>query len=128
MSSSPEVNVRLFFDHVYTVYHEPPSDAPADENKKEPDVIPFGQEKAEQVSGDPAPKPFPADPQAARVSPLRNLLVAAVMRRGNVSRRTAEAAILAAEQDTGRPFLDWLANGGLEKLIELILKLLPLFA
>lgn len=62
-----------------------------------------------------------------RPRPLRKLVVAMIARRGEVSLDVAERALAAYEVESDRPFLDWLTNGGLEKLIEIILKLLPLF-
>lgn len=57
--------------------------------------------------------------------PLRNALrkriIAGAVARG-VSEADAQAAL--AEIESERPILDWLANGGVEKIIELILKLL----
>jgi hypothetical protein len=52
---------------------------------------------------------------------LRNRAVAGAVARG-VSEQDARAALAEIESD--RPLLDWLANGGLEKIIDLILKLL----
>lgn len=59
--------------------------------------------------------------------PLRRLFVRLIARRGKVSEKVADEFLSGVEADTGRPFLDWLMNGGLEKLLELILKLLPIF-
>lgn len=64
--------------------------------------------------------------------PCRRLVVNAVSRRATRgSASQVEAAVDAAFEEAyaelaGRPFLDWLLDGGLEKLIALALKLLDL--
>ncbi len=61
-----------------------------------------------------------------RHRPARAAFIRYIARRGNVTEEKAAEALAAVEDDTDRPFLDWLLNGGLEKLIEIVLKLLPL--
>lgn len=60
--------------------------------------------------------------------PLLNALRERVIK-GAVARGASEADARAAlaEIESDRPLLDWLANGGLEKIIDLILKLLAAF-
>jgi hypothetical protein len=62
-----------------------------------------------------------------RPRPLRKLVVSYIAKRGGVSEAQADAALASLEDASDQPFLDWILNGGLEKLIELVLKLLPLF-
>lgn len=73
---------------------------------------------------------FPNRPKPLRKF-IRNSIVERVMKDSGKDRKTVEEIVDAAlaekeaelaESDT--PFLDWLMNGGLEKIIELILKLL----
>lgn len=62
------------------------------------------------------------------VGPLRRRLIAQIAKRGKVSESVAGQALAEVEAESKMPFLDWLLNGGLEKLIQLVLQLLPLFA
>lgn len=42
-------------------------------------------------------------------------------------RAPADVDAVLDDMESDRPFLDWLLSGGFEKVLELILKLLPLF-
>ena len=57
------------------------------------------------------------------VNALRKRIVAAAVSRGAGE---AEAVLALAEIESDRPLLDWLMDGGFEKIVELILKLLAL--
>ena len=73
------------------------------------------------------PADFHAEAFGDRFRPLKRLkarVVAAVVARGG-SAEEAEGAIREIGDGT---FLDWLMNGGFEKIVELILKILGIFA
>jgi hypothetical protein len=64
--------------------------------------------------------------------PIRNAINARIRQRlkDAAIARGAEASAVDAvldDMESDRPFVDWLLNGGFEKILELILKLLPLF-
>lgn len=59
-------------------------------------------------------------------TPLRTLFIRLAARRSGKSEAEVSKALAHLEADSGRPFLDWLLDGGLEKLIDILLKLLPL--
>lgn len=99
---------------------------------------------AASVGDDPDPDDTPIEAAGADDRFLVARLKALAFRR--VRRRLSGRAVSAAEidaeidvvfahhakvlgmSDTGRPFLDWLANGGLEKIIELIIRILAVLA
>lgn len=61
---------------------------------------------------------------------LRNLIIKKLQRelkaKGH-SEADINKAIDILEEESDRPFLDWLMNGGFEKLLEMILKIIALF-
>lgn len=62
---------------------------------------------------------------------LRNLLIKRVKARlksEGYDEATVDKAITAAEAESDRPFIDWLANGGFEQLIKFIKEIIALFA
>ena len=88
------------------------------------DFLPFGYAVplCEDVTG---LKFTNLDLAVARPRPIRAAFIRMLARRGNVTEAEAAQALADIEAESGRSFLDWLLDGGLEKLIELILKLLP---
>jgi hypothetical protein len=69
-----------------------------------------------------------AKAEIARARPLRNLLVKALKKRlpAEYTQDQIDAALAQIEAESDRPFLDWFTNGGFEKLIEMILRILTL--
>lgn len=69
-----------------------------------------------------------AKAEIARVRPLRNLLIKALKKRlpAEYTDAQIDAAFAQIEAESDRPFLDWFTNGGFEKLLEMILRILTL--
>lgn len=64
-------------------------------------------------------------------SRIRERFKARVVAKAVEQGATAEAAAAAFEEAVGesdRPFLDWLTDGGFEKLLQIVLKILDLLA
>lgn len=64
--------------------------------------------------------------------PIRNAInnrIRERLKKAAIERGAEPAAVDAIldDMESDRPFVDWLLNGGFEKILELILKLLPLF-
>lgn len=58
---------------------------------------------------------------------LKNRIVAAAVAKG-ASEYEAVEAFEQAMAESDRPILDWLMNGGFEKLLEIVLTIIKLFA
>ena len=64
--------------------------------------------------------------------PIRNAINNRIRKRlrdaaVEAGRSAADVDAVLDDMESERPFVDWLLNGGFEKILELILKLLPLF-
>lgn len=77
----------------------------------------------------PAPSSLPQETGAGRIRSKIDQRIRDRLRDRALENGAPAAAVDAAldEMESDRPFLDWLLNGGFEKLLELILRLIPLF-